>query len=337
MAWNRDNSPPGPPFVNNRNYLRILFGLALMCLPYPLIAASPYPAVDVPMTPIQVSEHSYYVRGLPRIATENAGFVSNAAFVVTDEGIVVFDTLGTPALGYKLLEIIRGISDAPIKRVYISHYHADHFYGSEAFVEAGAEIITSTGARQYLDSDTAMARLEERRISLFPWVDDHSELVFPDRYLETEESYSLGGVDLRIVNVGSAHSEGDMILFVEQDSVLFSGDIIFRDRIPFLGSANSGAWLELLEEMATAEVTAIIPGHGTAAPNPAEMVSLTRDYLAYVREQMKQAVDDWIPFDEAYAATDWGEFSEYPAFKEANRRNAYGVYLSLEQESIAAQ
>ena len=85
------------------------------------------------------------------------------------------------------------------------------------------------------------------------------------------------------------------------------------------------------------EVTAVIPGHGTAAPNPAEMVSLTRDYLAYVREQMKLAVDDWIPFDEAYQATDWSAFSEYPAFAEANRRNSYGVYLSLEQESIAAQ
>lgn len=334
----RDNNRPGHQPVNDRlKYAKFLLGLALLCLPYRLVAASPYPPVDVPMTPIQVSEHSYYVRGLPRIATENAGFVSNAAFVVTDEGIVVFDTLGTPALGYRLLEIIRGISDAPIKRVYISHYHADHFYGTEAFVDTGAEIVTSTGAMQYLGSDTAMQRLEERRVSLFPWIDDSSNLVFPDRYLETEETYSLGGVDLRIVNVGSAHSEGDMIMFVEPDTVLFSGDIIFRDRIPFLGSANSGAWLELLDQMATADVAAIIPGHGTAAPNPAEMVSLTRDYLAYMREQMKMAVDDWVPFDEAYEATDWGDFIEYPAFNEANRRNAYGVYLSLEQESIAAQ
>ena len=328
---------PSSIVKNQYNYLEMLLGLGLLCLSFQLTAASPYPAVDVPMTPIQVSEHSYYVRGLPRVATENAGFVSNAGFVVTEEGIVVFDTLGTPALGYKLLEIIREISDAPIKRVYISHYHADHFYGTEAFVETGAEIISSTGAQQYLGSDTAMQRLEERRISLFPWVDDHSELIFPDRYLEAEETYSIGGVDLRIVNVGSAHSDGDMIMFVEQDAVLFSGDIIFRDRIPFLGSANSGAWLELLDQMATADVTAIIPGHGTAAPDPAEMVSLTRDYLAFVREQMKLAVDDWVPFDEAYEAIDWGDFAEYPAFNEANRRNAYGVYLSLEQESIEAQ
>jgi hypothetical protein len=52
---------------------------------------------------------------------------------------------------------------------------------------------------------------------------------------------------------------------------------------------------------------------------------------------MQQAVADWIPFDEAYEATDWGDFFEYPAFLEANRRNAYGIYLSLEQESLKSQ
>jgi len=52
---------------------------------------------------------------------------------------------------------------------------------------------------------------------------------------------------------------------------------------------------------------------------------------------MQQAVEEWVPFDEAYAATDWGDFIEYPAFLETNRRNAYGIYLSLEQESLESR
>ena len=91
------------------------------------IAATPPLPVD--MTPVRVSTHAWYVPGGTGIATDNYGFVSNSAFVVTDDGIVVFDTLGTPALGRRLLAAIRTISDAPIRRIYISHYHADHFYG----------------------------------------------------------------------------------------------------------------------------------------------------------------------------------------------------------------
>ena len=300
-----------------------------------LAAESMQPPVD--LTPVRVSQHAYYVPGGTGIATDNFGFVSNSAFVVTDAGVIVFDTLGTPALGGKLLAAIRSVSDAPIKRIYISHYHADHMYGNQAFVDTGAEIVASDGAKRYLEGDVAQQRLTERRQSLSPWVNENTRVVPPDRYLQQEERFTLGGVTIRVVDVGSAHSEGDLALFVETDGVLFSGDIIFQDRIPFLGTSNSAEWLDVLEEMERADVAVIVPGHGKAAENPRAIVSLTKNYLAYVRASMQQAVADWIPFDEAYEATDWGDFIEYPAFLEANRRNAYGIYLSLEQESLKSQ
>ena len=299
--------------------------------------AADYSPVPVDMTPIQVSPHAYYVRGATGIATDNYGFISNAAFVVTDEGVVVFDTLGTPALGAGLLASIRGVTDAPIKTIYISHYHADHMYGAQAFSASGAEIVASDGAKLYLEGEVAGQRLQERRQSLSPWVNDDTHIVEPDRYLQGEERFTLGGVRLRVLNIGSAHSEGDLVLFVENDAVLFSGDIVFQERIPFLGSSSSAEWLEVLNEMEQMDVVAIVPGHGAAAESPREVVSLTREYLSFVRAAMQQAVAEWIPFDEAYEATDWGDFIEYPAFLETNRRNAYGIYLSLEQESLESR
>lgn len=289
---------------------------------------------EVDMQPIAVSEHVHYVRGAPGIATENAGFVSNASFVVTDEGVVVFDTLGTPALARRLVEQIRAITAAPIRRVYISHYHADHVYGAQVFEDLGAEIVAPAGAQRYLESGAANDRLAERRESLAPWVNANTRIVEPHRLLDDEDRFTMGGVSMRAVNVGSAHSEGDLVLYVETDRVLLSGDIIFEGRIPFLGSANSDTWLAVLDELAASDVAAIIPGHGNAASDPAELVSLTRDYLAFVRRAMGEAVENWIPFDEAYEQVDWSDFIEYPAFLEANRGNAYGVYLSLERESL---
>jgi glyoxylase-like metal-dependent hydrolase (beta-lactamase superfamily II) len=298
------------------------------------VYTSGYPPVNVDMQARQVSQHVYYVQGVPRVATANAGFVSNSSFVVTEQGVVVFDTLGTPSLGAKLLEVIREITEKPIVRVYISHYHADHMYGNQIFHDLGAEIVAPEGAVRYLSGDDSQRRLKERKISLTPWVNESTRVIHPDRYLYSEEVFTLGGVTMRAVNVGSAHSDGDMILFVESDSVLLSGDIIFENRIPFLGSSNTREWLEVLDQLADSDATTIIPGHGPAAGDPGKIVSLTRRYLSYVRQVMATAVEEWVPFDEAYENADWTDFIDYPAFIEANRQNAYGVYLSMEQESL---
>jgi len=294
-------------------------------------------SIAIDMTPIQVSQHAYYVHGVAGVATDNYGFTSNAAFVVTSEGVVVFDTLGTPTLGAKLLAEIRSVTDKPIKRIYISHYHADHMYGTQAFAETGAEVVTSDGAKRYLEGEAAQRRLAERRVSLSPWVNANTRVIEPDRYVQGEERFTLGDVTMRVVNVGSAHSEGDLVLFVENDGVLFSGDIIFQGRIPFLGTSSSDDWLEVLSEMEQTDAKVIVPGHGMAAKDPENIVLLTKGYLTFVRDSMQQAVDDWIPFDQAYEEVDWGDFIEYPAFTAANRRNAYGIYLSLEQESMQSQ
>jgi len=319
-----------------KSYLWLL-AIATIFVPGSNTFAAEDAALPFTMTPIKVSPHAYYVLGATGIATDNYGFVSNSAFVVTVEGVIVFDTLGTPPLGAALLKAIRTITDAPIRTIYISHYHADHMYGTQAFSGTGAEIVASDGAKRYLEGEVAGQRLAERRISLSPWVNNNTHIVEPDRYVQGEERLTLGGVNIRVVDVGSAHSEGDLILFVEDDGVLFSGDIIFQDRIPFLGTSSSAEWLAVLDDMERVDVAAIVPGHGKAAANPREIVSLTRNYLSFVRDSMQQAVEAWVPFDEAYEATDWGDFIEYPAFLEANRRNAYGIYLSLEQESLQSQ
>ena len=311
--------------------LAVCVGLAT---PAEVPAATAYPPATVDMTLRQVSEHVYYAEGIPGIATDNQGFVSNAGVIVTDEGVVVFDTLGTASLAALLLKKIRAVTDKPIVRVISSHYHADHIYGLQVFEDEGAEIWAPAGAEAYLRSENARERLAERRFSLSPWVNEKTRLVEPDRYLTEQAGFELGGVRFTVTPVGAAHSDGDLTLYVEPDRVLFSGDIIFEGRVPFLGDANSGHWLEVLQRMESKRLVALVPGHGSMASDPNKAVAQTRRYLAFLREKMGAAVADFISFDEAYAATDWSEFADLPAFAEANRRNAYQVYLSMEAELL---
>ena len=145
----------------------------------------------------QVSAHVYYVQGKAGVATDNQGFVSNAAVVVTGAGVVVFDALGTPALGRLLLEKIREISSEPIVTVIVSHYHADHIYGLQVFADLEAQVLAPNGAVEYLNSPQAAERLEERRVSLYPWVDEDTRLIWPDRYIRASEEFRLGDVEFQ--------------------------------------------------------------------------------------------------------------------------------------------
>ena len=300
-----------------------------------LLFACAFDSHAIELQPVKVSPRAYYVQGKPGVASsENEGFNSNAGFVVTDAGVVVIDALGTPTLGVALVKAIHGVTQAPIRRVIVTHYHADHFYGLKALKDAGADIWAHQAGREYFDSGEAQRRLEQRSRDLFPWVDEKTVLVRPDRWLDGDASFELGGVHFDVVHMGPAHSPEDVIVIVPQEGVVFVGDILFAGRIPFVGEADSKRWIERIDQLLAMKPKVMVTGHGQISHDPQKDLSLTRDYLQYLRAAMGKAAEDLTPFDEAYAATDWSRFSKLPAFDAANRINAYGTYLLMERELL---
>jgi len=310
--------------------LAMVAGATSGCAP----ANTRYPPVDVDMKLVRASEHVYFVQGKAGAATDNKGFISNSGFVVTSDGVVVFDALGTPSLAEKYLGLIRTVTNAPIRKVVMSHYHADHLYGLQVFKDLGAEVIAPAGAKDYLASPVADNLLETRRTELKPWIDERTHIVPADKYLNEDTQFELGGMTFKISLQGMAHSEGDMAMLVEPDQVLFTGDVIFEGRIPFIGETNTRNWVQQLEKLKSVKVEALIPGHGSMAKDPNKLIGFTYHYLSVLREKMGAAVDKGIIFEKAYDQVDWSEYEFVPAFFEANRRNAYNVYLSMEKESF---
>lgn len=305
-------------------------GFAALLLALPAAAA----ALE-PLRPIRVTANVYYVEGKPGVASAaNEGFNSNAGFVVTDQGVVVIDSLGTPALGEALIAAIRTVTPKPIKRLILTHYHADHFYGAVAFRKAGIEIWAHKSAQPYLDGGEPEQRREQRSRDLFPWVDEKMPIVRADRWLDHLTRFTLGGTDFEVIHVGPAHAPDDMIVVVPAEGVIFAGDLLFAGRIPFVGNADSRAWLERIQELQALKPRFIVTGHGPASKDAARDLTLTRDYLVFLREAMGKAVADFVPFEEAYKATDWSRFSSVPVFEPANRVNAYGTYLLMERELL---
>jgi glyoxylase-like metal-dependent hydrolase (beta-lactamase superfamily II) len=282
----------------------------------------------------QVAERVWFVQGEAALGSSaNRNFISNAGFIVTDDGVVVVDALGSPTLATELLAEIKRVTPQPVRYVIVTHYHADHIYGLQAFKAAGATVLAHSAGREYLNSDTAQKRLEASQHELAPWIDKNTRLVTADRWLADEQTQlRAGSYDIVIRHVGPAHTSEDLVVFVPQLGVLFSGDLFFRGRIPFVGQADSRLWIASLERLIDYKPRVVIPGHGAVSTDPMADLMLTRDYLVHLRRTMGEAARNLEPFEEAYARADWSRYEGLPLFRAANRMNAYNTYLLMEQE-----
>ena len=256
-------------------------------------------------------------------------------FVVTDDGVLVVDALGSPTLARELIAEIRRITPQPIRYLVVTHYHADHIYGLQAFKDAGVTILAHPGGREYLTSETAKLRLQASREELAPWIDEKTRLVGADRWLDDEQTViKMGAVEFHIRHVGPSHTPEDLVVFVPEVGVLFAGDLVFRGRIPFVGQADSGQWITSLAQLMDFKARILVPGHGPVSLEPLADLELTRDYLVYLRKSMSEAARDLEPFEDAYAKADWSRFERLPLFRAANRMNAYNTYLLMEQKGL---
>ncbi|MCW5642681.1 MAG: MBL fold metallo-hydrolase [Rhodoferax sp.] len=283
---------------------------------------------------VEVAENVWMVQGEAALGSSaNRNFISNAGFVVTEEGVVVVDALGSPALANELIAEIRRITPQPIRYVVVTHFHADHIYGLQAFKAAGAQILGHPSGREYLFSETAKLRLEASRQDLAPWIDAQTQLLGADRWLtDAQTELRLGSYLFQVRHVGPSHTPEDLVVFVPKAGVLFAGDLVFRGRIPFVGQADSRQWIASLGGLIAFAPRVMIPGHGGVSTDPMADLTLTRDYLVFLRKSMGEAAQNLEPFEEAYAKADWSRFEHMPLFRAANRMNAYNTFLLMEQQ-----
>lgn len=307
--------------------------------------ASDYAPIGTPLAIAQVpGKPVYYSIGNTGVPSQtNEGNTSNGGFIVTDEGVVVFDALGTPSLGWALLEQIRKITDKPVRYVVVSHYHADHIYGLQAFKDhTGAVVIAQERAAEYRENDEttderADARLRQRQGALAPWVDERTRIVPPDLAFAERATLTLGGKRFVLLYAGPAHSASDMMMMVEPEGVLFAGDIVQNGRIPHMNSddVDTTRWLAALKRVEGLKPRFIVPGHGEPSTEAGKAIAFTASYIADVRRVMRAAVESWTDFDAAYRAADWSAYDKLPAFAANNRGNAYRIFLELEGANFA--
>ena len=135
-----------------RLFLLVLVFLAVPAFSQTDAPAGRYPPATVDMQLQRLSEHVYFVQGEAGVATDNEGFISNAGVIVTDDGVVVFDALGTPSFADLLLRKIREVTDQPLGNQRCRYYH---IYGLQVFKERGAAVWAPVGQRSTCNRNAA--------------------------------------------------------------------------------------------------------------------------------------------------------------------------------------
>jgi glyoxylase-like metal-dependent hydrolase (beta-lactamase superfamily II) len=229
-----------------------------------------------------------------------------AAVIVGEDGCLVFDAQATPAMANKVIERVRKVTDKPIKYVALSHYHAVRVLGASAYraqgIVASQETYRLVAERGQQDWDSEYGRFPR----LFQDAQSIPGLTWPTLTIEGEMSIYLGKREVRLMQLGAGHTSGDIVAFVPDAHVMFSGDLIEYHSACYCGDAHLREWPATLDEIRAFNPKAIAPGRGDALKGQAtvrEAIAMTRDFVTSLYGAAEQSVAKGRTLKETMAAT----------------------------------
>ncbi|MGH6777093.1 MAG: MBL fold metallo-hydrolase [Bradyrhizobium sp.] len=229
----------------------------------------------------------------------------NSAVIVGQDGCLVFDAQATPAMANKVIERVRAVTDKPIKYVVLSHYHAVRVLGASAYraqaIVASQETYRLVAERGQQDWDSEYGRFPR----LFQDAQSIPGLTWPTLTFEGEMSIYLGKREVRLMQLGAGHTSGDIVAFVPDADVMFSGDLIEYHSACYCGDAHLREWPATLDEIRGFNPKAIAPGRGDALKGSAtvrEAIAMTRDFVTSLYGAAEQSVARGRSLKETMAA-----------------------------------
>jgi glyoxylase-like metal-dependent hydrolase (beta-lactamase superfamily II) len=252
----------------------------------------------------------------------------NAGFIVTEAGVVVVDSGSSYQVAQKIHAAIRQVTQQPVKYVINTGGQDHRWLGNGYFKAQGAEIIANTKAVTDMAArgDMQLSGLKGELKEKFAGTD----MTLPTRTFDQELTLNLGGRDIRILHFKPAHTPGDSVVWLPKEGVLFSGDIVFVDRLlGVLPFSNTSGWLTSFEEIAKLQPKLIVPGHGEVC-DLAKAKRDTADYLRLLFDHMVKAVNQGKDLQVAIDSLDQSAFAKLPNYDLLKGGNANRVYLEAE-------
>ena len=272
----------------------------------------PQPNKAFPMMPTWETElkelapnvYAYIQGGGP---AKNNVSVSNAAVIVGDEGILLFDALAVPIHAKNMVAAIRKVTDKPFKYLITSHHHGDHIGGNQ-FIPDNPVIISHPYCRDEVVKQVPGPALWPKREG---WADgtEPRKILPAVQTFDGNITFHIAKTEVRIMPMLPAHTYGDLVMYLPQQKLLVAGDVGFFYVAPFCQNANPSNWISICDRIASMDVDRIVPGHGPLGGK--QQLAEMADYLRLLRVEAKKRWDAKMTAGRAAADITLGKFDNW--------------------------
>ena len=244
----------------------------------------------------------------------DVGLDGNSIAILSDEGVLVFDSNGTPASSAAVLAEIRKLTDKPVKYIVNSHWHWDHWYGTETYTRAfpDVKVVAHEKTRAMMAGPALdfnrpgleaqlpgyIASLEKRAATdpaIQPLLEEdrfflnqkkNVHLVLPTQTFDDKVVLRLGTREIHVLHVDRAVTPGDAFVYLPAEKIVITGDLLVNP-VSFALSCYPTGWLRTLERIDGLDASIIVPGHG----EPLHDKSLLRAHMSVMRQLLKAGKD----------------------------------------------
>jgi quinoprotein relay system zinc metallohydrolase 2 len=255
--------------------------------------------------------------------------IANIGFIIGRRCVAVIDTGGSVRTGRSLRAAISRHTTVPICYVINTHVHVDHLLGNAAFREDHPKFVGHAALA------AAIARSRAYFVQQYPGdfdpPADETQVIGPDQPVTTELTLDLGDRPLRLRAWPRAHTDCDLTVYDERTATFWTGDLLFRSRLPALDGSLKG-WLAVLDELGSQRATVVIPGHGAPARSLSDALVPERRYLQALLAAVRSELADGNSLQDAIERADYPAKSEWLLFDQVHPRNVARAYQELEWE-----
>jgi cyclase len=258
---------------------------------------------------------------------------SNAAVILTNDGVVVVDSHSKPSAAHMLYKEIQGVTKQPIRKIINTHFHWDHWQGNQAYAahSPNLEIITSERTKENLtrpdagnggisfiekqlgnvpkeieklkgdilqaSSPEQKARIEANLRQAEDYLEELKQLkpTLPTRTVASSVTLNEPGREIQVLLLGRGHTDGDVYIYLPKEKVVVTGDALI-DWMPFLNDGYPEEWVQTLTALEKYDFTHIIPGHGEVLPKA--HLTFFRGFLTDLIAAVKKAAADGASLEE---------------------------------------
>jgi glyoxylase-like metal-dependent hydrolase (beta-lactamase superfamily II) len=217
------------------------------------------------------------------------------------------------------------IAKLPVKYVINTHDHDDHWLGNSFYKSKNALLI---GPRSYEQNVVVGMKSRMQRI-LGDKLYGKTSIVKLDKIVDDQFTIQLGEKHFMIKRLEKkAHTQGDLIVYLDEEKVMFAGDLIFNDRVTSIRDGSIIGSINALKKIDAIKPIVIVGGHGYQTDD--NSTKILKKYLTEMKKKVLEALDNDIPIDEVTKKVVMSEFKDMKLYDVLHSRNVFEAYRELE-------